>query len=118
MMSKLMMVMALVLAAGVAAAQGVLINEVDADTESTDILEFVELFGEQAPDLVGEHSSALRCGQGQREHMGRGQRRGGYERRAGVGGARRAGTVGVQGRLLESRVHATVACVVRLRLSR
>ena len=53
-MSKLMMVMALVLAAGVAAAQGVLINEVDADTESTDILEFVELFGDaqQAADLM------------------------------------------------------------------
>ncbi len=53
MMSKLMMVMALVLAAGVAAAQGVLINEVDADTESTDILEFVELFGDAGAPLDG-----------------------------------------------------------------
>jgi len=53
MMFKLLMIMALVLAAGVSTAQGVLINEVDADTESTDILEFVELFGDPGASLDG-----------------------------------------------------------------
>ena len=35
----------LALCVGVAGAQDVLINEVDADTEGTDVLEFVELYG-------------------------------------------------------------------------
>ena len=52
-MSKLLMIMALVLTTGVASAQDVLINEVDADTESTDILEFVELFGDADTSLDG-----------------------------------------------------------------
>ncbi|MCK4412311.1 MAG: hypothetical protein KAY32_02080, partial [Candidatus Eisenbacteria sp.] len=43
----------LALCAGVAGAQDVLINEVDADTEGTDILEFVELYGGPGMALDG-----------------------------------------------------------------
>lgn len=53
-MSKLLMVFALVLTTGAVSAQAeVLINEVDADTYSIDVLEFVELYGDAGAPLDG-----------------------------------------------------------------
>jgi len=53
-MTKITFLLALILAAGPAAAQAdVLINEVDADTEGTDLLEFVELYGDPFAALDG-----------------------------------------------------------------
>lgn len=53
-MTKLTLILALVLASGLASAQSdVLINEVDCDTAGTDILEFVELFGAPGAPLDG-----------------------------------------------------------------
>ncbi|MBU0741881.1 lamin tail domain-containing protein [bacterium] len=53
-MTKLTLILTLILAAGLASAQSdVLINEVDADTDGTDILEFVELYGDAGAPLDG-----------------------------------------------------------------
>jgi len=53
-MTKLTLILILLLAAGLASAPSdVLLNEVDADTESTDVLEFVELYGDAGAPLDG-----------------------------------------------------------------
>lgn len=53
-MTKLTLILILILACGTASARAdVLINEVDADTQSTDVLEFVELFGDPGASLDG-----------------------------------------------------------------
>jgi len=53
-MTRTILILALLLAAGTATAQtDVLINEVDADTPGTDVLEFVELYGAPFAALDG-----------------------------------------------------------------
>ncbi len=53
-MTKLTLILTLILVSGLASAQSVvLINEVDADTAGTDVLEFVELYGNPGVPLDG-----------------------------------------------------------------
>lgn len=50
---NVILVAALLLVAAPVLAQNVVINELDADTESTDVLEFVELYGDPGASLDG-----------------------------------------------------------------